>query len=60
MLNTRGIVFVGTIIHTTTISTITVIDTILSWKKTNRITSVASNAVPVVKATNHHGGSNDG
>ena len=51
MLNTRGIVLVITIIHTTTIKTIIVIDTILSRKKPNRITGVASNAVPVVKAT---------
>ena len=51
MLTERMVVLVVTIIHTTTISTITVIDTILSRKKTNRITSVASNAVSVVKAT---------
>ena len=51
MLNTRGIVLVVTIVHTTTIGTITVIDTIFNYKKTDRISSVASNAVPVVKAT---------
>ena len=51
MLTERIVVLVVTIIHTTTISTITVIDTILNQKKTDRITSVASNAMPVVKDT---------
>ena len=51
MLNTRGLVLVVTIVHAPTIGTITVIDTIFNEKKADRITSVASNAMPVVKDT---------